>query len=85
MKSYYVDIRWDHKGNRYPCSEHLRVSGTSIATAANKAIRQVKKTNRASWREPAGASVRIDVLVIGDEGKVKGDGGRGRVQQSEES
>ncbi len=82
MKTYSVGVRWNHKGNRYPVSTHVRVKGTSIAIAANKAIREVRKSNSASWREPVGASVRIDITIL-DNGK-EADDGRRRVLQSEE-
>jgi len=84
MKTYSVDVRWAHKGNRYPVAAHLRVKASSYAIAANKAIKQIKKSNSASWREPVGASIRIDICII-DNGKEADDGGRTEIQQHKES
>jgi len=64
MRTFSVDVRWDHKGNRYPASDHVRVKAPSYAVAANKAISEIKKANSASWRESLGASIRVDICVI---------------------
>jgi hypothetical protein len=68
MKTYSVDVRWDHKGTKYPKEDHTRVKCTSMAIAANMGIRKIKEANRTSWREPVGSSIRVSVTLI-DNGK----------------
>ena len=83
MKTYYVDVRWAHKGMGYPRDAHVRVKGTSLATAANKAVKLVKKTNNATWREPVGATIRVNIYIV-DNGKEANDGRGIRDEQQEE-
>ena len=83
MKTYAVDIWWNHKGSKYPKEAHVRVKGTSLAIAANKAIRHVRTMNKASWREPVGAHIAVNICII-DNGKEADDGRRVRDEQVQE-
>ena len=83
MKTYSVDVRWNHKGTKYPKDAHVRVKGTSLAIAANKAIKHVKKLNSKSLKEPVGASIRVDITII-DNGKEVEDVRRTDVAKDEQ-
>ena len=63
MKRYEATVRWDHKG-KYPKSAFVIVTGTSFATAAQRAIREVKRNAPGSMRETDGASVLVSMVLV---------------------
>jgi hypothetical protein len=85
MKTYEINVKHNHKGSRYPVTSVLKIEASSAAVAVAKAIKQVKKTYGRSYREPVGATISIFVIVTGHGRREADDGGRGRVQLTEES
>jgi len=84
MKTFSARVAWNHKGTKYPHTETVVVEATSFMVAAHRAIKQIKKANRSTWKEPVGSSIRVDIL-ISDNGKEADDGRGRRIQLAEES
>lgn len=63
MKTFSVAIKWNHKGTKYPRSESIVIEATSFMVAAYRAIKQIKKANRSTWKEPVGSSIRVDLFI----------------------
>ncbi len=82
MREYSINVRWNHKGNRYPLFSNQRVKASTAEIAARKALKAVRVQNRGSFREVADAQIRIDIIVIGTDGK-EGEDGRGDVLRQE--
>jgi|GEM_PF-2676866 len=84
MKTYAVGVRWNHKGSKYPRSENVVIEATSFGVAAHRAIEQIKKANRPTWREPVGSSIRVDIFITDNGEGGESDGRRGILQQAKE-
>jgi hypothetical protein len=84
MKTYAVGVIWNHKGTKFPRSANVVVEATTFPTAAYRAIKQVKKANRSTWKEPVGSSIRVDIYITDNGRKEAEDGRRGIRELSEE-
>ena len=82
MKEYSVEVKWDHKGNRYPVRSYYRTKASRMSTAVFRILNNVKEANPKNFREPKGATVRIHVTVLGDSRRENSDG-RGNVLPEE--
>lgn len=60
MKSYEIHTRWNFKG-RYEVGNNVRVKASTLRAAVGKAL----AVSRKGWREVAGRTLTIKVIVIG--------------------
>ncbi len=84
MKTFSIRISWNHKGTKYQKYVRLTIDASSAKVAATRALKIVKQTNKGSWREPIGAEISMNLLVIEPREKEASDGRRVRDEQQEE-